>query len=227
MNKGVLTVIIIAIVAALGGGAYFFTQNQSESVETDETNTNQTANQNTNNTSESHSGTLSSLLRLGQNYTCTYDTIDSAGNVTNGTVYVAASGDKFSGSFNVSQLGEDDVTTYVIRDGTYNYMWTSASVDGYKTRIEGNETQFFGGDSAGNTSTGISEDDTYNFDCRPWTVDDTRFVPPTTIDFVDLSAQIEEMQEQVQDTLQAQCTTCEQIPDATARAACLQNLGCN
>lgn len=219
MNKGVLTAIIIAVIVALGSGAYFFTQ----SGETDETGTRQTANQNTDNTSESHRGTLSSLFGLGQNQVCTYETTDSEGNVTNGTAYIAASGDKFSGSFNVSQLGGNDLTTYIIHDGTYNYMWTSESEEGYKTRIEGDETELFDESSAESTPAGVSDEDNYDFDCRPWTLDNTKFTPPSDINFVDFSAQMEEMQ----DSLQLQCTACNQISDETARAACLQNLGCN
>ncbi len=221
MNKG-LIIAIVLVVLVVGAGALLLSRNQSTSTPaapSSQSNSEQTVN------GESFSGNLLSLLSSGQSYTCTFGGADESGNEFNGIVYVA-SGNKLSGEFSMVQPGGEPVQSNVIRDGTYNYIWSDLLEDGLKTKIEEGDTSIFGGDSASDISTGLSDTENYHFNCNPGVSDNSMFIPPTNINFVDLSEQMMMIQEKNEAALEGKCDACDQIPAGDAQNQCLQALGC-
>lgn len=221
MNKGIIIAIVV-VVLVVGAGALLLSRNQSSGtpgVPSSQDNSGKST------TGEAFSGNLMSLLDLGQSYSCTFGGVDEAGNELSGTVYVA-SGNKLSGEFNMVQSGGETVQSNVISDGTYNYIWSDLLEDGLKTKIEEGDTSIFGEDGASDNSTGVSDTDNYDFNCSPWATDNSMFVPPANINFVDLSEQMMQIQEESEAMLEGKCDACDQIPAGEAQNQCLQALGC-
>lgn len=236
MNKSFLVSIIVFLLV-LAGGVVYYTQfmdtNSDQGIMTEESieNDDQMMDDDHGDSmmnGETYHGNLLGLLSIGQDYTCTYSRVDTNGATQDGTVYVAASGDKMKGEFTINVNGEEPKQSFVIRDGEYTYVWSDYFEGGYKTKIESDTNSLFSTDeeATSNMSAGVSEDNTYNFDCEPWTVDDSMFVPPSKIEFTDINAQMEELMEQTNSAIQEQCSACDEITDSTAQEQCRAALSC-
>ena len=118
---------------------------------------------------------------------------------------------------------------HLIRNDGYNYMWGTQMEQGIKMEIApGEEDELFSDD---NSTVPMDENTTYN--CVPWSVEGSKFAVPAEIEFIDLGAQLESMSNiEVKGTFDAsslkaqQCSACEQIPDASAKAQCRAALSC-
>ncbi len=179
--------------------------------------------------SESISSSFAELVRLGKSYHCTFDTTDDAGNATSGEVYVAQSGDKVNGDFELTQADGVTHQANVIRDGEYNYIWSTMFDQGFKSKIVSEDDSFFSSSEKSGDQVGFDEDADVDFDCSPWRVDNAMFVPPAEIKFADFSAQMEvhlDAAEEAQDKMKASCSVCDQAPAGASRDQCLQALGC-
>ena len=175
-------------------------------------------------------GSFADLISKGQNFACNFVTPDDAGNVTAGSTYVAEGGAKVSAQFTTEVDGKK-TTGNVIRDGEYNYIWTSDQAQGIKTKITEDDKSLFGADASKSESTGLTDQEQVDFDCNPWTVDNSKFTPPSDIEFVDASEFMMQMQkdsgsaEESSTSSAKDCSTCDQVP-AAAQAQCRQALGC-
>jgi len=154
--------------------------------------------------------TLKALLALGLDQQCTYSYEDENGKVS-GTTYL--SGQNISSDFETSDKDNNTVKGHMIKIGSEAYVWTDGMPQGIKMKLdaEGSNPQ---------ADKYVDTDRETNYECRTWPVDSSKFTPPTTVSFMDLTVQ--------KDALQgAQCAACAQIDDAEAKTACLQRLGCN
>jgi len=126
-------------------------------------------------------GTLASLFGMSGSYTCTI-TSDAASGFARGTVHVKDG--NVRGEFvTTSQGGE--MTAMMIKTGDTVYTWSSAmpmgvkaaasSLEGGKGSTPTSDTQMF--------DTGVAVD----YDCKPTTVDSALFVPPSNIEFMDMT----------------------------------------
>jgi hypothetical protein len=101
--------------------------------------------------------------------------------------------------------------------------------DGYKMAINPEDDQLFPETKDGQEQTGLDENEPVDFDCQPWRPDNAMFTPPSDINFIDLSAQMQMMEEQIDQVEQqtgANCSLCDQVPAGDARTQCLASLGC-
>ncbi len=223
MSKGI--VIGIAVLAILGVGSFFVfsndSSNESMSTSSDSHTNSNTSAENTNPVK----GTFAELLTLGQNYTCTFDHADVAGNKTAGTVYVAASGDKLRGDFTLTPVEGAPYDIGVIRDTDYNYVWSS-EFGGFKTKVKAADGDIFSSGEE-NSSVDNLNDENVNFDCERWTVDSSVFVPPSTVEFLDVEAMMGEIEVDANASVDGlDCTLCDSVPDGASKDQCLQALGC-
>jgi len=154
---------------------------------------------------ETLTGSLFDLGKLGRQIKCTIKD-----DRTKATIYV--SGDKFRST--VVDQGEEFNT---IGDGKYLYTWTPAG--GSKIAYSYIEEQ---AEQSGEQVEGVKPDQDFDYSCRPWFPDKTKFVPPSNVDFVDMSEEIEKMKQDAKEM----CPTCDEIPDPQAAADCKKALGC-
>ncbi len=230
MQKGFSVVLIIVVLLALVGGAYYFMQSNSSQETTNSTSSadssdemSQTEKQMTGNDTESFIGSFTDLLKLGRNITCTFDTRDDSGNETKGTVYI--SGEKMRGTFQLSQVDGTQMDADVLQDGEYNYFWSPQQPQGTKLKIAELENDEV--DTPDKKSPADFSDDEFDYSCQPWVVNSSIFTPPSTVQFVDITSNVQQIDDVMQQAGEDKCAVCNQAPAGTAREQCLQALGCN
>lgn len=121
-------------------------------------------------------GSLEDLLARPGAWQCDVS-VTVQGLTTSGTVFAA--GKKLRGDFtaNVPQFG--NMQTHLIATGDTLYTWTSLMDRGYKFPITGGSVKASGSDAE--TAAAFNQD--YDYRCRSWTADETKFALPAGIVF--------------------------------------------
>src|SRR3990167_280491 len=210
MNKQLL--IGIATVLIIGGGYFFYSQSSGKPA--------------TNNPSISGmvKGTLQDLFARGANLQCTFK-YDDESNMTDGIVYL--SGKKMRGEFSLTQNDGKIMKSHVIRDDVYGYTWLDGQKQGTKIKIETSEEITKDQEDEKDGELFALDNKDVDYDCKPWIVNKSMFTPPSDVQFQDISAQVEQIQENTQQVNESKCATCNQAPAGTAREQCLEALNCN
>jgi hypothetical protein len=208
MNKTVLAIIAVLVLAGLGFGVYSLTRNNS-----------QNNNDNQNEQSE-NSGSLSDFFAQGSDYNCTYSTSNDNENVSEAKVYISDGGEQYYAEVDYQQ-NDKDLTSYMIKDGDVAYTWVSGSDSGYKYSLDADSETSYTPDSDefGNQNASLESAFGYEYDCDPWTVDNSKFTPPSDIEFTDVDALIEETQNDA-------CDMCDSL-SGESKTQCLASLNCN
>lgn len=218
--------LVIIVIALLAVGAIAFSVKNSQKIAP------QSPEQSAVGEEQKKPRSLTELLAMGQTQECSYVFAGDEGKVE-GTIRL--SGKKLSGNFMVTDTNEEPITGNVINDGTYTYLWTSAMPQGIKMKqVEGDQ-----GEKKNDADQYLGSEKDVDYSCRGWVTDPTAFIPPSSIEFTDLSEQMEQFQTQQdsmmpQDTTTGQndastqpsCEICDQIEDPDAKSSCLQSLGC-
>ena len=206
MNTRVIGVITALIILLLAGGAYFLSQNKS-SIKTNQSPTPTKA--------ESKSSSLLNLLTLGGNQRCSFKSSDTK-TVTEGTVYI--SGGKIRSDFKTTVEGKVQEMS-MIRDGDMNYIWGPSLPTGIKMKISLDEL-------SKNQQAGqfINSNDKLNYNCLPWTTDASLFTPPANVKFSELPSALipKTTGTQTKTDTKNPSSYCDQLTDATAKAACVK-----
>lgn len=126
----------------------------------------------------SGTGTFASLMARGGNYQCT-TSIDVQNSQSEGVVYI--SGDRISGDF-TSRANGATYTGHMVVTGGYAYSWSDMFPQGFKSKTTVTS-------QGGTQTSGFDVNTNTTYDCKPWTVDESRFVVPANITFMETSAQ--------------------------------------
>lgn len=196
-NKGgfILPLVVVVIAAlAIGGGVYYSQQNPPAAEPVVDTTVNAdtsssftttapdamatttaTSTASTTVSAESStSGTLGSLFAIAGNLKCTFSSTGAGASA--GTVYLA--GDMVRGDFTLQ--GQATGEAHLLRKGSEVYVWSGAQGAKMTTSaLTGNETK---------QKAGLDLEQTVSYRCDPWTKEDSRFVAPTTVNFIDVAA---------------------------------------
>lgn len=181
--------------------------------------TGQTPNQETGKM-ETTKGSIANLLARTGSTKCTYSYTPSGTPPSSGTVYVANG--KMNGEFQTVVAGKQ-TTMYMINDGTYSYTWGGDMPEGIK--MKNPETSVTPPPTTNETTKYVNTSLEYDFKCGPWITDTSKFTPPTTITFRDMSAMMENVQKQMGTTDKSQCGACASLT-GDAQAQCKKALGC-
>lgn len=131
---------------------------------------------------------ISDLISEGIPQKCTYSTTDGA-STTEGTTYV--SGKKVRGDFS-NTLNGSVTMGHMISDGETTYVWNEGEKQGLMMPISNSQAANEPNMSS-ESSQQVSEaregslNQKANYSCSAWVPDDSMFVPPTTVKFIDLS----------------------------------------
>jgi hypothetical protein len=124
------------------------------------------------------------------------------------------------------------MTVYAMSDGVWMYSWTEGEKTGMKFNLKEMESL-----SAGNTGAQKSPDmeeiskSAENVQCRPDVITDSKFIPPSNIQFENMADALKQMREMASQTGQGNggdanpCAVCAMIPDAEGKQDCLDNCG--
>lgn len=229
---GVIVAVVLVVVLAGGAGAWYFMQNRGGFSLTPSatpvptlglpspipTPTSQAQ-------GTTLTGKITDLVDKGQNLTCTFERPDAAASIR-GTVYVAAQGQRLRGDFTVEQAGAAPMVGHTLRDGQTMYVWADTLPQGTKFTI-GEESPAAGptASAAPNTAQAVI-DENLTYSCQVWAVDETVFALPTNVQFVDVSAQLQQFAPGALGAPSAQqCAACNQLQEPT-QSQCLAALGC-
>jgi hypothetical protein len=220
MNNNIVYLAVGAIVV-LGGGYWYFSSSNAGDTMAGDIMQGDSRMQNV-------GSTFAAILAGGQNVQCDYSFSDGT-NQSSGRVYVADGGERLRGDFTIT--APTTMEAHMIRDGGHNYIWSSMMEgQGMKMTVTAeNRNTLFDTDEAG-----IPDDVNYN--CAPWSVDASVFALPTGVEFMDMSAQMEQLKNMMPagagasgsgsaDVKAMQCAACDQAP-GEAREQCRVALGC-
>lgn len=122
---------------------------------------------------------IESYIKQGGTHVCTV-TQNAGGIESKGTLYIA--GEKIGGEFSSVVQGMDINTYLIVKDG-YSYVWTSLmpnvgfkSVTVMKDSNSGASTETSG-------SYGWDASKIGDYDCKPWTLNASKFVLPSSVTF--------------------------------------------
>jgi hypothetical protein len=174
LQAGFIPFLVIAIIAilAIGGGAYVVSKNKAKVKTGVEGNGELNANANA-------KGSLRSLLGMGKNVMCTFEST-SGDNTSSGTVYITADG-AMRGDFKMGTGADAQTSSMLVKDGT-SYVWSGTK--GVKMAASG-EAQ---ANANAQVQKSVDLDSQVQYSCSDWAVEQSKFDLPAGVEFVDLKA---------------------------------------
>lgn len=205
-SLSLVVVIIVALVIVIGGGVYLSKHNAKVA-----TDTNTSLQTGADVSTSGKNGTIRDLLALGGNATCTFNQTSDSGKMS-GTVYI--SGNMMRGDFIMTSQSNTSMDSHMIRNGDVMYAWTGNQ--GAKMNFAGMAT------TSTQTDQQVNLDQKVDYDCGAWSPDSSKFTVPTTVNFMDISAN---MNAGANAGASAQCGACASL-DGSAKTQCLAALHC-
>ena len=140
-------------------------------------------------------GSFTALMDLGKNIRCEFSYNDESGEGS-GASYFAD--DRMRVDSTQSVDGET-MTAHMVNDGEYVYTWTDGAEESFAMKmpvkeIEGSPQEYTGIPTEAEQNM-IESDQEVEYDCDRWRVDESTFVPPNGITFMDMEAMLENMKE--------------------------------
>ncbi|MEO8638185.1 MAG: hypothetical protein ABI430_04785 [Candidatus Taylorbacteria bacterium] len=167
-----IVVAIIVIVALLAGGGIYYAAKKGKPMGEVKSDTDVKTG-----TSENlQTGSLRSLISLGSSVKCTIGGEGTTGNLS-GTVYI--SGSMMRGDFTMAGA-QSSSDSHMINSGGQSYMWTGNQ----GIKMKAGETNSNGSPQSNDS---IDLDQNVNYKCSDWIKDDSKFSPPTTVNFADFN----------------------------------------
>lgn len=214
-NKIGLIVAAIVIILILGVGAFLMMGKSKQASQST------TAMPEAKQEETSQKGSIKGLLAAGKNAMCTFSYSDTQGE-TSGTIYV--SGKKMNGDFTTKTTDGKQMDNHMVQDDTYIYSWSSAIPQGTKMKIPSEEMASPSPASSGAKTEGVDLNKNVDYKCSPWDADNSKFVPPSSVTFMDISSFSKPTSSQSQTaptTNSPSKSICDQITDPQAKATCL------
>jgi hypothetical protein len=136
---------------------------------------------------------LKDLLAGGKEEKCTWTTTDEGGRT--GVLYV--SGKKFKQEITMTDAKTKAVDQlYSLSDGESIYTWGSTMGNkGVKISLAEMETLANGATTGAQSQSSVDMNKQYQYQCEPWTVNETDLALPTNITFTDMSNQMKQLEE--------------------------------
>jgi len=167
---------------------------------------------------ESLKGSIKDLLGLGKNVECKWSAEDE-GMEMSGVAWV--SGKKTRTEMKVS-TPDGEMESYFLSDGETAYSWGSMG-PGFKFKLSDFEQEAEEADFEEGEGQFKDFNKEYEYKCKPWTVDQSKFVVPTGIEFADMGEQLKQMEKQAEEMGESLKGLCNSLPEAQ-RAECLKGL---
>jgi len=211
--------IILVVLLLFGAGAFYYFQFQKPK----NGQANGSMQEDKNGSLGTITGNLETLLARGVPMECTFSSSSEEGG-TQGTTYI--NGQNMRADFTYISPDKTEMKSSMIRDQEYVYSWTQGQDKGVKITVADEAESVSQNEEMSQEEKNQLydlENKKADYNCKPWVPNNAVFTPPTDIEFVDMNAQMQEMQKQ----LGSQCDTCNQLPEGSAREQCLSALNCN
>jgi hypothetical protein len=192
-EKGIaplLILIIAAIVVAGGAGTYQAVKKNKDKgpkidVEVNATTTVQASGEATTTATSTKAegkgnGTLRSLLARSGDVVCAVNSSVASGG-GEGTVYI--SGGMMRGDFTLKSSNNASIESHMIKTGDTMYAWSGSQ--GVKMEAKSPSAT-----SSAQAQAAVNLDQSFSYECKTWTKDASKFVVPTSVNFIDLNAML-------------------------------------
>lgn len=171
---------------------------------------------------ESFSGSLKQLLGMGKKVVCSFEYKDPEGkSLTSGTVYI--DGVRNRSEIKIKAEGDEgneelNMNVISISDGKTGYMWNDGQKTGTKFDIAEMEKTGEEAREQNQNQQDIQKnfEEKYDYKCKDWRVDESKFNVPTDVEFVDMMEQVKQMKEGLADV-------CNQLPEPQ-KSQCLESM---
>lgn len=167
---------------------------------------------------------LKDLMGSGKNLECSWEFEDPEGKGrTTGLVYIAGNRSRSEVRVRVEGEGEElaNMDLISINDGEMGYMWNEGQTTGSKYNIAEmeklGEEMSQGQENITQNQTQNDWENIYNYECKNWRVDESKFSVPTNVEFTDMMAQMQQMQEQTENMK----GVCDDLPEPQ-KSQCLE-----
>ena len=127
------------------------------------------------------SGTLRGLISLGKDVTCTFSHMD-AKNESSGTVYI--SGNQMRGDFMTKTSAGGTVDSHMIKNGDSVNVWSGNQ----GAKMVASSMTSTAGESTQQSQGSVDLDQKVDYKCSDWKKDQSKFVLPTFVNFIDIDA---------------------------------------
>lgn len=132
--------------------------------------------------SEDFTGSIKDLFLAGKDVTCDFSHTNDFG-TTEGTIYVKAGDEKFRGDFTIEQTDVGTFESHIINEKTVGYTWGSSPYGEVAIKFPILE-ELSDSDSSEDT---FDPDQEVDYKCRAWKVDESKFTPPSDVQFMDFT----------------------------------------
>lgn len=208
MNKNLILILIVLIVA--GGIGYKLMVKSNPKV--------QAPVPQVENSKTRVKSSLKQMLGMGKSVSCEMSANQAEG-IVSGKVNV--SGSRMMGDFKMSDESGKMMDTYMINDGEFTYIWSSETPQG--TKIKNNAVTSGKSDQPQNN---LDQDKEVDMECTNWSPVSGSFIPPSDIDFIDMSSMMKAIiNEKSDQPVTTQKSICDAVSDPQAKAICLQQVG--
>ena len=169
-------------------------------------------------------GSLKDLLGMGKKFECTWEYIDEE-NQSKMSGVLWTDGTRSRTQTSTETNGQIYAMNFVT-DATDGYMWEEGKTQGFKYALnemksEPEAVEEDGGQNLEYVDKSMFEN--YNYQCKGWVVDETKFSVPAEVEFVDMMAQVQQIQQnmnQVQEGLEGVCNS---LPEPQ-KSQCLESM---
>lgn len=217
-NKTVLIGIVLLLLVVLGGGVFMvMNKNPGTAVQS----TVADAQVTTPGGGGSVQKTLKELFTSGVAQKCTFSNTSETPAVQ-GVTYISSG--KVRGDFSTA-IADKTITSHMIVEGNTNYMWTDEQKVGFKMTIDTDAAATPVPTGSAMSQQAFDMNKTMEYNCSPWVVDASLFVPPTNIEFSDFSDMLKSSGEGIPAGNQTACKACEQLT-GESKTQCQTALGC-
>ena len=175
METKTLISIVVAVVV-VGGGVWYFSSGTVPALPTQEGCTRTVGEK------AEGSATLADLMMRTGSFRCDVEMKAVATNGASesaGTVYIG--GGKMRGDF-ATKVSGMTINSYMISREGYVYTWSDMMSQGMKMNVSTD------GSAETTTQGAMDASAAVDYHCAPWSVDDDKFMVPTTVTFTELSA---------------------------------------
>ena len=219
MNKKVLIGGLVALLV-VGVGAYFL---MSKSNKPATSTSNGIPDSKTMTNAIKKKSSLRDLLGMGKNLTCSYSDLEG-----NGAGVMYMSGEDIRTDFEMTLPEQGRMTSHMITDGEFVYIWSDGQTTGYKQAITDMDGDVDGDESETEDGDVVDFDQEVDVDCNNWKVDRSLFELPEGVEFSDFSEMMKDVVVESGSTGSTDtdpCSACEMLQGDT-KTQCLQALGC-
>ncbi len=179
MNKKlIIAIVAVVIVLAVGVGAYAMSNKNDDKASTTET-TSSNTNQAKKDETTAQTASIADVLGTTDTKQCSFNTT-IAGRQTSGTIYF--SNKRLFMTYSASKDGKTTSGSMIVTNGS-QYVWDNGSKKGVKFSFSSDQAA----QEASNQAEGVDVNQKYNFSCKAWTVDESKFTPPSDVTIQDLS----------------------------------------